>query len=110
MALFRPDPAAPGANRASASSFPDRDFGASMDIRRRSGWMTTRLRWTKNLKEARMFKKLTISYVGDMVFPMKTTYNINDGLMVCLLKESVRQGKTITEFVESALSLKKTRQ
>jgi len=62
--------------------------------------MTVGLRLIKNSREARMFKKLTISHVGDMVFSMKTTSNINDGLRVCLLDEYVLQGKTIKEFVE----------
>jgi hypothetical protein len=40
-----------------------------------------------------------------MVFHMKTTFNIDDSVMVRLREESVRQGKTITELVESALRL-----
>jgi hypothetical protein len=40
-----------------------------------------------------------------MVFHMKTTFNIDDSVMARLREESVRQGKTITELVESALRL-----
>ena len=36
---------------------------------------------------------------------MKKTFNIDDSLMARLRQESVRQGKTITELVESALRL-----
>lgn len=36
---------------------------------------------------------------------MKTTFNIDDSVMARLREESVRQGKTITELVESALRL-----
>ncbi len=40
-----------------------------------------------------------------MVFHMKTTLNIDDQVMARLREESARQGKTITEIVESALRL-----
>jgi hypothetical protein len=40
-----------------------------------------------------------------MVFHMKTTFNIDDQVMARLREESARQGKTITELVESALRL-----
>ena len=40
-----------------------------------------------------------------MVFHMKTTFNIDDQVMTRLREESARQGKTITELVESALRL-----
>jgi hypothetical protein len=41
-----------------------------------------------------------------MVFHiMKTTFNIDDSVMAHLREESARQGKTITELVESALRL-----
>lgn len=36
---------------------------------------------------------------------MKTTFNIDDSVMARLREESIRQGKTITELVESALRL-----
>ncbi len=52
-----------------------------------------------------MFKKLTISHVGDMVFHMKTIFNIDDSVMARLREESIRRGKTINELVESALRL-----
>ena len=40
-----------------------------------------------------------------MVFHMKTTFNIDDNVMTRLREESARQGRTITELVESALRL-----
>jgi hypothetical protein len=40
-----------------------------------------------------------------MVSHMKTTFNIDDSVMTRLREESVRQGKTITALVESALRL-----
>jgi len=40
-----------------------------------------------------------------MVFHMKTTLMIDDRIMAQLKKEAVRQGKTISELVESALRL-----
>jgi hypothetical protein len=40
-----------------------------------------------------------------MVFHMKTTFNIDDQVMIRLREEAARQGKTITELVESALRL-----
>ncbi len=38
-----------------------------------------------------------------MLFQMKTTLLIDDGVMKRLNQESARQGKTISELVESAL-------
>jgi hypothetical protein len=40
-----------------------------------------------------------------MVFHMKTTLNIDDGVMVRLKREAARQGKTMSELVETALRL-----
>jgi hypothetical protein len=40
-----------------------------------------------------------------MVFHMKTTLNIDDGVMVRLKREAARQGKTMSELVEMALRL-----
>ena len=40
-----------------------------------------------------------------MVFHMKTTLNIDDGVMVELKREAARQGKTMSELVEAALRL-----
>ncbi len=47
-----------------------------------------------------------------MVFHMKTTLNIDDGVMKRLRKEAARQGKTLSEMVEAALrrSLEKPRE
>jgi hypothetical protein len=40
-----------------------------------------------------------------MVFHMKTTLNIDDTVMVELKQEAARQGRTMSELVESALRL-----
>jgi plasmid stability protein len=38
-----------------------------------------------------------------MVFHMKTTLNINDTVMAQLKREAARQGRTMSELVETAL-------
>jgi hypothetical protein len=40
-----------------------------------------------------------------MVFHMKTTLNIDDTVMAQLKREAARQGRTMSELVESALRL-----
>lgn len=40
-----------------------------------------------------------------MVFHMKTTLNIADPIMIRLKQEAARQGKTMSDLVESALRL-----
>lgn len=40
-----------------------------------------------------------------MVFHMKTTLNIDDSIMAQLKREAVRQGRTMSELVESGLRL-----
>jgi len=40
-----------------------------------------------------------------MVFHMKTTLNIDDKVMLELKREAARQGKTMSELVETALRL-----
>jgi hypothetical protein len=40
-----------------------------------------------------------------MVFHMKTTLNIDDEVMVELKREAARQGRTMSELVETALRL-----
>jgi hypothetical protein len=40
-----------------------------------------------------------------MVFHMKTTLNIDDTVMATLRRESVRQGRTMSELVEAGLRL-----
>jgi hypothetical protein len=40
-----------------------------------------------------------------MVFHMKTTLNIDDGVMLRLKREAARQGRTMSEMVETALRL-----
>jgi hypothetical protein len=40
-----------------------------------------------------------------MVFHMKTTLNINDTVMTELKREAARQGRTMSEMVETALRM-----
>lgn len=40
-----------------------------------------------------------------MVFHMKTTLNIDDSVMAQLKREAARQGRTMSELVETALRL-----
>ncbi len=40
-----------------------------------------------------------------MVIHMKTTLNIDDSIMAVLKREAARQGRTMSELVESALRL-----
>ena len=40
-----------------------------------------------------------------MAFHMKTTLNIDDSVMAQLKREAVRQGRTMSELVETALRL-----
>ena len=46
----------------------------------------------------------------DMVFPMKTTLNIDDTVMAELKREAARQNRTMSELVETALRLLLTSQ
>jgi hypothetical protein len=41
----------------------------------------------------------------DMAFHMKTTLNIDDTVMADLKREAARQGRTMSELVETALRL-----
>jgi plasmid stability protein len=43
--------------------------------------------------------------MDDMVLRMKTTLNIDDTVMAELKREAARQGRTMSELVESALRL-----
>jgi plasmid stability protein len=43
--------------------------------------------------------------MGDMAFHMKTTLNIDDTVMAELKREAARQGRTMSELVETALRL-----
>lgn len=43
------------------------------------------------------------SHIGDMVFHMKTTLNIDDSVMQRLREEAARQGRTMSELVEAGL-------
>ena len=47
--------------------------------------------------------KLTPTHTIDMVFHMKTTLNIDDGVMLRLRREAARTGRTMSELVETAL-------
>jgi Arc/MetJ family transcription regulator len=46
---------------------------------------------------------LTYNHTHDMVFHMKTTLNIDDTVMAQLRQEAARQGRTMSELVETAL-------
>jgi hypothetical protein len=43
--------------------------------------------------------------MDNMVFQVKTTLNIDERLMAKVKQEAARQGRTMTEFIESALRL-----
>jgi len=47
----------------------------------------------------------TYPYLYDMGFRMKTTLNIDDTVMAELKREAARQGRTMSELVETALRL-----
>ena len=47
--------------------------------------------------------ELTSSHTDDMVFHIKTTLNIDDGVMLRLRREAARTGRTMSELVETAL-------
>ena len=49
--------------------------------------------------------KLPYSHIYDMVYHMKTTLNINSTVMAQLRREAVRQGRTMSELVETALRM-----
>ena len=48
---------------------------------------------------------LTVIHVNGMVFHVKTTLNIDDGVMRQLKQAAAREGKTMSELVETALRL-----
>jgi len=50
-------------------------------------------------------RDLTVIHVTDMVFHVKTTLNIDDGVMRQLKQAAAREGKTMSELVETALRL-----
>lgn len=47
--------------------------------------------------------RLPYYHIRGMVSHMKTTLNIDDSVMIELKREAARQGKTMSELVESAL-------
>jgi Arc/MetJ family transcription regulator len=53
----------------------------------------------------RELESLPYSRIHDMDFHMKTTLNIDDAVMAELKREAARQGRTMSEMVESALRL-----
>lgn len=48
---------------------------------------------------------LPYSHIYDMVSHMKTTLNIDETVMTDLKREAARQGRTMSELVETALRL-----
>lgn len=48
---------------------------------------------------------MTYKHTFDMVFHMKTTLNIDDTVMAQLKREAARQGRTMSELVETALRM-----
>jgi hypothetical protein len=50
-------------------------------------------------------RSLPYIHIDDMVFHMKTTLNIDDTVMADLKREAARQGRTMSELVETALRL-----
>lgn len=46
---------------------------------------------------------MTLGHMAGMVFHMKTTLTIDDGVMARLRRESARTGRTMSELVETAL-------
>ena len=48
---------------------------------------------------------MTYTHTFDMVCHMKTTLNIDDTVMAQLKREAARQGRTMSELVETALRL-----
>ncbi len=51
------------------------------------------------------WEKLTYTHPWYMVSHMKTTLNIDDSVMAQLKREAARQGRTMSELVETALRL-----
>jgi Arc/MetJ family transcription regulator len=48
---------------------------------------------------------LPYSHISDTYYHMKTTLNIDERVMAELKREAARQGRTMSEMVESALRL-----
>ena len=48
---------------------------------------------------------MTYSHIRCMVFHMKTTLNIDESVMARLKREAARQGRTMSDLVETALRL-----
>ena len=48
---------------------------------------------------------MTYNHTFDMVFHMKTTLNIDETVMARLKREAARQGRTMSELVETALRM-----
>ncbi len=65
--------------------------------------MERRGRFIKSL--ANRWQRLPYDHIVYMVIHMKTTLNIDDGVMVQLKQEAARQGRTMGELVETALRL-----
>jgi Arc/MetJ family transcription regulator len=54
---------------------------------------------------ARIWRRLPYCHIDDTDFHMKTTLNIDDTVMAELKREAARQGRTMSEMVETALRL-----
>jgi hypothetical protein len=50
-------------------------------------------------------RDLPYSHIHNMVYHMKTTLNIDDTVMAELKREAARQGRTMSDLVETALRL-----
>ena len=63
------------------------------------------LSWLTAMNLSRSFCRLTYTLIVDMVSHMKTTLNIDDTVMAQLRREAARQGRTMSELVETALRM-----
>lgn len=65
--------------------------------------MTLDLVWSKRRIRTDRRSHLPYCHILCMTIHMKTTLNIDDRVMRALKREAVRQGRTMSELVESAL-------
>jgi plasmid stability protein len=64
-----------------------------------------RLRNSPDPRQAVANNRLPYVHIIDMDRRMKTTLNIDDTVMAALRREAARQGRTMSELVETALRL-----
>jgi len=76
-------------------------FAHCRRLSRARAWLISR----KTVRSHPVLGFLPYNHMYDMVFPMKTTLNIDDTVMVELKREAARQGRTMSELVETALRL-----